>query len=79
MNIMREKLLIAVGVLLVVAGVLVLVYGGIPEERHAIEIGGASFGVTAIREIPPWVGWVGIVIGAVLTTIGFTARSKTPG
>ena len=76
---MREKILIVVGVLLVVAGVLVLVFGGIPEERHAIEIGGASFGVTETREIPAWVGWTGIVIGAVLGALGFTARSKTPG
>lgn len=71
---MREKVLIVVGVILVVAGVLVLVYGGIPEERHAIEIGGASLGVTEMREIPAWAGWAGIVAGAVLTALGFTNR-----
>lgn len=76
---MREKILIVVGVLLVVAGALALYYGGIPEERHAIEIGSASVGWTEMREIPDWASWCSIVVGAVLATLGFTLRGKTPG
>lgn len=76
---MREKILIVAGVLLVVCGVLVLIYGGIPEERHAVEIGSASIGWTETREIPAWVGWCGVVVGAVLATLGFAARGKDPG
>lgn len=60
----------AVGIVLVVAGVLALVYGGFSftEERHEAELGPLSLEY-AERErvpVPPWVGWAAVAAGAVL-------------
>ncbi|HEX6928770.1 MAG TPA: hypothetical protein VF267_05950 [Gammaproteobacteria bacterium] len=69
-----SKMMIVIGVLLIVAGVVALVFGGIPQERDAIEIGQASIGVTQTESIPQWVSGLGIGIGAVLLLLGFTGR-----
>lgn len=69
-----SKLMIVIGVLLILAGAAALFFGGIPQERDAIEIGQASIGVTRTESIPQWVSGLGIGVGAVLLLLGFTGR-----
>lgn len=69
-----SKVMIVIGVLLIVAGVIALFFGGIPQEREAIEIGEASIGYTETAAIPQWVAGLGIGVGAVLLLIGFVAK-----
>ena len=66
--------MIVIGILLIVAGAAALFFGGIPQERDAIEIGQASIGVTQTESIPQWVAGLGIGIGAVLLLLGFTGK-----
>ena len=69
-----SKAMIVIGILLIVAGAAALFFGGIPQERDAIEIGQASIGVTQTESIPLWVAGLGIGIGAVLLLLGFTGK-----
>lgn len=69
-----SKAMIVIGILLIVAGAAALFFGGIPQERDAIEIGQASIGVTQTESIPQWVAGLGIGIGAVLLLLGFTGK-----
>jgi hypothetical protein len=71
---MQGKVMLIIGAVLVVLGVLGLIFGGIPEERHAIEIGEASIGVTETREIPAWMSWTAVGIGIALGAVGFNTR-----
>ena len=69
-----SKAMIVIGILLLIAGAAALFFGGIPQEREAIEIGQASIGYTETMDIPQWVAGLGIGIGAVLLLLGFVAR-----
>lgn len=69
-----SKVMIIVGILLIVAGAAALFFGGIPQDRDAIEIGQASIGVTETESVPQWVSGLGIGVGAVLLLLGFTGR-----
>ncbi|MBW3566739.1 MAG: hypothetical protein KY410_02060 [Proteobacteria bacterium] len=69
-----SKILLIIGIVLVVLGVLALVFGGIPQEQNAIEIGEASIGVTETETIPTWLAGAGIGIGAILAALGFFGK-----
>lgn len=69
-----SKALIVIGILLIVAGAAALFFGGIPQDREAIEIGQASIGYTETESVPPWLSWGGIVVGAALLLVGFTGK-----
>lgn len=69
-----SKIMIVIGILLIIAGIAALFFGGIPQDREAIEIGQASIGYTETAAVPQWLSWVGIAIGAVLLLIGFGAK-----
>lgn len=68
------KVMLVIGIILIVLGILALFFGGIPQEREAIEIGQASIGYTETQAIPTWLSWAGIVVGAVLLVAGFTGK-----
>lgn len=67
------KALIVVGILLVLLGGGLLVFGGIPyEERHEIETPVGDFGATTREEkrVPVVVSGTLLALGAVLTVVG---------
>lgn len=63
-----------IGVLLVVAGTLGLIYGGFTytKERHDVKLGSLKFSVAEKEtvNVPVWVGAGSIAIGVVLLLIG---------
>lgn len=69
-----SKAMIVIGILLIIAGAAALYFGGIPQDREAIEIGQASIGYTETAAVPQWVAGLGIGIGAVLTLLGFVGK-----
>ena len=69
-----SKAMIVIGVLLIIAGAAALFFGGIPQDREAIEIGQASIGYTETAAVPQWVSGLGIAIGAVLLVLGFVGK-----
>lgn len=69
-----NKMMLIIGIVLVVLGVLALVFGGIPQEQNAIEIGDASVGVTETESIPTWLAGASIGVGAILAALGFFGR-----
>lgn len=69
-----SKAMIVIGVLLIIAGAAALFFGGIPQEREAIEIGQASIGYTETAAVPQWASGLGIAIGAVLLVLGFVGK-----
>ncbi|HEX7048163.1 MAG TPA: hypothetical protein VF275_11395 [Gammaproteobacteria bacterium] len=69
-----NKVMLVIGILLIVAGAAALIFGGIPQDRDAIEIGQASIGITETESIPQWLSILGIVVGAVLAWIGFSGK-----
>ena len=69
-----SKAMIVIGILLIVAGAAALFFGGIPQDREAIEIGQASIGYTETESVPQWLSWGGIVVGAALLLVGFTGK-----
>lgn len=66
-----SKVMLIIGVILIILGILGLVFGGIPQEQHGIEIGDAAIGVTETENIPTWLSGLSIGIGAILTAAGF--------
>jgi len=69
-----SKILLIIGIVLVVLGVLALVFGGIPQEQNAIEIGEASIGVTETEGVPTWLAGASIGVGAILAAMGFFGK-----
>ncbi len=69
-----SKILLIIGVVLVVLGILALVFGGIPQEQHGIEIGQASIGVTETEGVPTWLAGTSIGVGAILAALGFFGK-----
>ena len=69
-----SKAMIVIGILLIIAGAAALYFGGIPQDREAIEIGQASIGYTETAAVPQWVSGLGIGIGAVLLLLGFVGK-----
>ena len=69
-----SKAMIVIGIILIVLGVLALFFGGIPQEREAIQIGQASIGYTETTAIPQWLAGLGIGVGAVLMLLGFVGK-----
>lgn len=69
-----SKAMIVIGILLIIAGAAALFFGGIPQDREAIEIGQASIGYTETAAVPQWVSGLGIAIGAVLLVLGFVGK-----
>lgn len=63
-----------VGIILIVAGVLALVYGGFTytSDTHDAELGPIEFSVTERDRVnvPIWAGVGSIAIGAVLLVVG---------
>ena len=63
-----------VGVLLVVAGTLGLIYGGFSytREKHDVKLGSLQFSVTEKEtvNVPVWAGAGAIGIGVILLLIG---------
>lgn len=66
-----SKVMLIIGIVLIVLGILGLVFGGIPQEQHGVEIGNAAIGVTETEGIPVWLSGLSIGVGAILTAIGF--------
>ncbi|MDA8021094.1 MAG: hypothetical protein MPN21_26960 [Thermoanaerobaculia bacterium] len=66
----RSNLRLVLGVVLLAAGLLALVYGGFSytEKRHDVDLGPLEFSIQDKErvEIPPWVGVVAVVTGAAL-------------
>lgn len=65
---MKRRALLVLGVLLLVAGILALVYGGFsyPKESHSAKLGPIDVSVQERDKvkIPPWAGVAAIVVGA---------------
>ena len=63
-----------IGVLLIAAGTLGLIYGGFSytKERHDVKLGSLKFSVTEKEtvNVPVWVGAGAIAVGVVLLLIG---------
>jgi hypothetical protein len=63
-----------IGILLIVAGTLGLVYGGFSytKERHEVKLGTIEFSMAQKEEvyIPVWAGAGAIAIGVILLLIG---------
>ncbi len=63
-----------VGVVLIVAGTLGLIYGGFSytREKHDVKLGPLSFSMAEKEtvNVPVWAGAGGIAIGVVLLLIG---------
>jgi hypothetical protein len=63
-----------VGVLLIVAGVLALIYGGFTytKEDHAAKLGPLEFSVKRNETVavPVWVGAGGVALGTLLLLMG---------
>lgn len=71
---MNSKVMMIVGILLVLAGGLVLYFGGIPQETESIRIGSASIGYTETKTVPDWVSGLALGAGAILFIVGFTGK-----
>lgn len=69
-----SKVLLIIGVILIVLGILAMVFGGIPQEQHGIEIGDATIGVTEKEGVPMWLAGTSIAAGAVLAAIGLISK-----
>lgn len=71
---MKKKGLLALGVLLMVGGVLALVYGGFsyPKETHGAKLGPLEFEVTERERVhvPQWLGVAAIGVGGALLYLG---------
>lgn len=71
---MKKKGLAVLGLLLLVGGVLVLVYGGFSyaKETHDAKLGPIELELTEKEkvEIPQWVGVAAIVVGGGLLYLG---------
>ena len=67
-----------VGLVLLAAGLLALVYGGFSytEEQHDAKIGPLEFSVKDQEHvaIPPWAGVAGVVAGVALLLVGGRRR-----
>jgi len=63
-----------IGILLIVAGTLGLIYGGFSytKEKHDVKLGSLQFSVTEkdTVNVPVWAGAGAIAIGVVLLLIG---------
>ena len=63
-----------IGILLIVAGTLGLIYGGFSytKEKHDVKLGSLQFSVTEkdTANVPVWAGAGAIAIGVVLLLIG---------
>jgi uncharacterized membrane protein len=61
-----------IGVLLVVAGIIVVAMRGIPytKSRNEVEVGPVKVTSQERRTVPPYVGVVAIVVGGVLIFAG---------
>jgi drug/metabolite transporter (DMT)-like permease len=66
-----------VGILLIIAGVVLLVRGGgsITTREEVLDIGDIEVSADRERAIPPWVGIVAIVAGGALVVGGMRQRS----
>ena len=66
------------GLLLLIAGILAVAYGGftVPTDRHTAELGPLSVSVTEKEtfKIPLWVGVGVAVLGGVLLAVGGKRR-----
>jgi hypothetical protein len=63
-----------IGIALIVAGTLGLMYGGFsyPKDRHDAKIGSLQFSITEKGRVnvPVWAGAAGIAVGVILILIG---------
>ena len=66
-----------IGIVLIVAGTLGLIYGGFsyPKDKHDLKVGSLQFSITEKERVnvPIWAGAGGIAIGVILLLVG---RSK---
>lgn len=66
------------GVVLIVAGIIALAYGhfSYTKESHDAKLGKLelSYKEKETVRIPPWAGWVGIGVGAIVLLLPFTQR-----
>jgi hypothetical protein len=60
------------GVLLVIAGVVVLAMGGVSytKERDAVSVGPIEIAAEKKGVVPPAVGWAALAAGALLVFVG---------
>jgi hypothetical protein len=63
-----------IGIVLIVAGTLGLMYGGFsyPKDKHDMKIGSLQFSITEKGRVnvPVWAGAGGIALGVILLLIG---------
>jgi len=70
------KVLQIIGALLIAAGLYVLVKGAsYPSDKSLFKVGGVEAKIERQRDVPPWVGGVGIAAGVVLVVAGLGKRS----
>jgi hypothetical protein len=72
------RIVLALGVLLVLAGSYILVKGfSVTTDREVLNVGPLEASVKEQRAIPPWVGGVGVAAGLVLIIAGAGASSRS--
>ena len=63
-----------IGIVLIVAGTLGLIYGGFsyPKDKHDLKVGSLQFSITEKERVnvPVWAGAAGIAVGVILLLIG---------
>lgn len=70
-----RALLIVVGLILLAAGIWILLgHGSYQQTDTLVQIGSAKITATHDKAIPPTVGIAAIVVGAVLTLVGFLRK-----
>jgi hypothetical protein len=73
-----SRVLMLIGVLLVVAGSYILVKGfSVTSNREVLNVGPLEASVEERRQVPPWMGGVGVAAGLVLVIASMGGRSRS--
>jgi uncharacterized membrane protein len=68
-----------VGIVLIIAGIIALAYGhfSYTSESHDAKIGKLELSVKEKEtvHVPPWAGWIGIGVGALLLVLPIPQRT----
>lgn len=67
--------LIIIGIILLAAGIWIVTGHGFYQDTDTlVQVGSAKLTATHDKGIPPWIGIVGIVVGALLAIGGFARK-----